>query len=167
MTVNGEYSGTMEFRGLARPMHFQSARSDFRAEQIPGSVTLDLRDMKLDNVVGPVRFESQVRDIQAKDVTNSLELSLDRGDVQVTQTKTPLPKMDIHLRLNGDITLTVPEKAEFELEGRTEQGEVDNDFGSPLANHSDGHSATIAGTGGERSVDYAYDKARETSIRRN
>ncbi len=167
VTVNGEYSGTMEFRGLAKPLHFQSARSDFRAEQIPGSVTLDLRDMKLDNVVGPVRFESQVRDIQANDVTNSLELSLDRGDVQVTQTKTPLPKMDIHLRLNGDITLTVPEKAEFELEGRTEQGEVDNDFGSPLANHSDGHSATIAGRVGNGPLITLTTKRGKLSIRRN
>jgi DUF4097 and DUF4098 domain-containing protein YvlB len=167
VTVNGEYSGTLEFRSLAKPLHFQSARSDFRAEQIPGSVTLDLRDMKLDNVVGPVRFESPVRDIQATDVTNSLELSLDRGDVQVTQTKTPLPKMDIHLRLNGDITLTVPEKAEFELDGRTGQGEVDNDFGSPLANHSDGHSATVVGRVGNGPLITLATKRGKLSIRKN
>ena len=41
-------------------------------------------------------------------------MTLDRGDVQVKQTKMPLPKMEMHLR-NGDITLTLPEKAAFEL----------------------------------------------------
>ena len=94
VTINGEYSGTLEFRGLSKPLHFQSSRSDFRAEQIPGSVTIDLGDVKMNNVIGPVRFETASRDIQATDVTNSLELTVDRGDIQVTQTKTPLPKME-------------------------------------------------------------------------
>jgi DUF4097 and DUF4098 domain-containing protein YvlB len=167
VTVNGEYSGTLEFRALARPLHFQSARSDFRAEQIPGSVTLDLRDMKLDNVVGPVRFESQVRDVQATDVTNSLELSLDRGDVEVIETKTPLPKMDIHLRLNGDITLTVPEKSEFEMDGRTGQGEVDNDFGSPLVSDTEGRAATLKGRVGSGPSITLSTKRGKLSVRKN
>jgi DUF4097 and DUF4098 domain-containing protein YvlB len=167
VTVNGEYSGTMEFRSLAKPLHFQSARSDFRAEQIPGSVTLDLRDMKLDNVVGPVRFEGLTRDIQATDVTNSLELSVDRGDIQVTQTKTPLPKMDIRSRLNGDITLTVPEKSEFDLDGRTGQGEGDNDFGSPLVNQSEGRAATIRGRVGSGPPIALFTKRGKLSVRKN
>jgi DUF4097 and DUF4098 domain-containing protein YvlB len=166
VTVNGEYSGTLEFRSLAKPLHFQSERSDFRAEQIPGSVTLDLGDMKLDDVVGPVRFQTKSRDIQATDVTNSLELNVDRGDIQVTQTKTPLPKMDIRAR-TGDITLTIPEKAGFQLDGKTGQGEVDNDFGSPLVNESQGRSATIrGGAGSGPQITLSTDRGK-LSVRKN
>ena len=144
VTVNGEFSGTLEFRALAKPVHFESAHSDFRAEQVPGSVTIDLGDMKLDNVVGPVKFRTQSRDIEANDVSNSLELNVDRGDIQVSASKAPLPKMDIHTR-NGDVALTLPDNAGFDLDSKTGAGEAENDFGSPLENHSDGHSATIKG----------------------
>ena len=47
----------VEFRALAKPLHFESSHSDFRAEQIPGSVTLDLGELKLANVIGPVRLK--------------------------------------------------------------------------------------------------------------
>ncbi|HVW83895.1 MAG TPA: DUF4097 family beta strand repeat-containing protein [Bryobacteraceae bacterium] len=144
VTVDGEYSGTLEFRALAKPLHFRSQRSDFRVEKIPGSVTLDLSEMKMSNVVGPVRFQTGARDIQATDVTNSLELTVDRGDIQVTQTKAPLPKLDLHSR-NGDITVTVPASAGFELDGRTGQGEVNNVFGPPLQTETDGRVGTIKG----------------------
>jgi DUF4097 and DUF4098 domain-containing protein YvlB len=144
VTINGEFSGTIEFRALAKPLHFESSHSDFRVEQIPGSVTMDLGNLKLDNVVGPVKFRTGVRDIDATDVTNSLELNVDRGDIQVSASQSPLPKMDIHSH-NGDITLTLPDKAGFDLDGKTGAGEVENEFGSPLENHSDGRSAWVKG----------------------
>ncbi len=166
VTINGEYSGTLEFRALAKPLHFQSARSDFRVEQIPGSVTLDLSEMKLQNVIGPVRFQTGSRDVQATDVTNSLELTVDRGDIQVTQTVTPLPKMEIRSR-NGDITLTVPEKSAFELDGRTGQGEIDNEFGSSLVNQSAGRSASIKGrVGSGPQITLSTDRGK-LSVRKN
>ncbi len=144
VTVNGEFSGTLEFRALAKPLHFESSHSDFRVEQVPGSITMDLGDLKMDNVVGPVKFRTGSRDIDATDVTNSLELNVDRGDIQVSGSKLPLPKMDVHSR-NGDITLTLPEKASFDLDGKTGNGEAENEFGSPLETHNDGHSATVKG----------------------
>jgi DUF4097 and DUF4098 domain-containing protein YvlB len=166
VTINGEYSGTMEFRGLARPLHFQSARSDFRAEQIPGSVTLDLSEMKLQNVIGPVRFQTRSRDIQATDVTNSLELTVERGDIQVTETKAPLPKMEIRSH-NGDITLAVPERAGFELDGRTGQGEIDNEFGSPLIGQTEGRSGTIRGRVGSGPQITLSTERGKLSVRKN
>ena len=147
VTINGEYSGTLEFRELAKPLHFTSSRSDLRVEQIPGSITLDLSEMKMNNVVGPVRFQTGSRDVQVTDVTNSLEMTLDRGDVQVTQTKTPLPKMEIRTR-NGDLTLTAPEKSSFELDGRTGQGVASNEFGAGVEGASEGRGATLKGRAG-------------------
>ena len=145
VTINGEYSGTLEFRELARPLHFTSERSEFRVEQVPGSITLDLGDLKMNNVVGPVRFKTGSRDIQATDVTNSLELIVDRGDIEVTESKsTTLPKMDLRSR-NGDLTITVPEKAAFEVDARTSRGEGRSDFGSSLEDHADGRGAVITG----------------------
>ena len=166
VTINGEYSGMLEFRGLTKPLHFQSQRSELRAEQIPGSITLDLSELKMSNVIGPVRFQTGSRDVQITDVTNALELTVDRGDVQITETKTPLPKMEIRSR-NGDITLSIPESAGFELDGRTNQGEISNEFGSALVNDSEGRGSTIKGkVGNGPRIVLSSDRGR-LSIKKN
>jgi DUF4097 and DUF4098 domain-containing protein YvlB len=144
VNINGAFSGTLEFRNLARPLHFESSRSDLRVEQIPGVITMDLGQMTIANAVGPVRFRTPSRDITVEDVTNSLELNVEHGDLQISASKPPLPKMDIHSR-SGEITLTLPDQAPFELDGRTGAGEVENDFGDALETRNDGRSATIKG----------------------
>jgi DUF4097 and DUF4098 domain-containing protein YvlB len=147
VTIKGEFSGTLDFRALAKPLEFTSSRTEFRVEAVPGTITMDLGDLKLDNVSGPVRFQSQTRDIEASDVTDSLDLKVDRGDIGVTATHAPLPKMDIHTR-NGDITLTLPEHAGFQIDGSTSQGDIDSGFGSSLRIENSGRSATIKGQNG-------------------
>jgi len=144
VTINGEYAGTLEFRALAKPMRFTSSRTEFRAEAVPGSITMDLGELKLENVSGPVRFRTGTRDIQASDVTGGLDLMVDRGDIHVTVGKSPVPKMDVHTR-NGDVTLALPEKAEFQLDGTTSQGDVDNEYGGGLQTQSNGHAASVRG----------------------
>ena len=76
----------------SRPARTRPAARD----PVPDAV-FKIQRQALQNVVGPVRFQTGSRDIQA------------------TQTKTQLPKMEIRSR-NDDITLTVPEKGGFELD---------------------------------------------------
>jgi len=147
VTINGEYLGTLEFRALSHPLRFESSRTEFHVEAIPGSIRLDLGDLKMNNVSGPVRFSTGTRDIEATDVTNGLDLTVNRGDISVTASKSPLPKIDIHSH-NGDIVLSLPDKAGFELKGSTSQGEVENDFGSSLQTQTSGRTATIQGQTG-------------------
>jgi DUF4097 and DUF4098 domain-containing protein YvlB len=147
VTIKGEFSGTLEFRALAKPLDFTSSRTEFRVEAIPGDITMDLGDLKMNNVSGPVRFQSQTRDIQITDVTELLDIKIDRGDVGVTATHMPLPKMDIHTR-NGDINLSLPERAGFQIDGSTSQGDINSGFGSSLRIDSSGRSATIKGQNG-------------------
>ncbi|MDP9171101.1 MAG: DUF4097 family beta strand repeat-containing protein [Acidobacteriota bacterium] len=166
VTINGEYSGTLEFRGLSKPLHFQSSRTDFRAEQIPGNVTIDLGEVKMNNVIGPVRFETSSRDVQATDVTNSLELTVEHGDIQVIQTKTPLPRMEVRSH-SGDITVTVPPNAGFEVDGRTAHGEIENEFGEPLETQTDRNAGTIKGhTGAGPKLSLNTERGK-LSIRKN
>lgn len=147
VNIKGEFSGTLEFRALEKPLDFTSSRTEFRVEAVPGTITMDLGNLKIANVSGPVRFQSGTRDVQVTDVTELLDLKLDRGDVQYTATRAPLPKIDIHTR-DGDITLALPENAGFQLDGSTAQGEIDSAFGSHLRIDQSGRSATIKGQNG-------------------
>ena len=147
VTINGSYSGTLEFKAIAKTMHFESDRTDFRVEAIPGSITLDLGDLVMKRVTGPVRFQTRTRDVVIEDVTGSLEIMVDRGDVQVTPGKV-IPDMDIHTR-NGNIDLALPEKAAFELRATAEQGEIENDYGATLTTETSGRTASAHGLMGK------------------
>jgi hypothetical protein len=98
----------------------------------------------MNNVAGPVRYKAGSRDIHATDVTVGLELDVDHGDLEITQTKTPLPKMDIHSR-NGDLTLSIPEKASFDLIGTAHRGDLNNEFGDALTTTQEGQGGAIKG----------------------
>ncbi len=145
VTVNGEFGGTLEFRGIPKPLRFTSQRTEFHAEAVPGGVTIDLGDIEMQDVTGPVQFHTAVRDIKATDVTGGLDLMVDRGDIQITETKLPLSKIDAHTH-NGDIVVALPEKAEFQIDGSTAQGDGLNDFGAGVRQESNGHGATIKGS---------------------
>jgi len=147
VTIKGEYTGTLEFQRLSKTMRFQSQATDFRVEAVPGSITMDSGDLKLNNLTGPVRFSTSSRDIDATDISNGLELKIKHGDINVTQTKTPLSKMELQTG-SGDVTLAIPEKAGFDIDGKTGHGEVSNDFGEPLQTDTQGRAATIKGKQG-------------------
>lgn len=165
VTINGDYGGTLEFHALEKPMHFTSSRTQFQLEAVPGTVTMDLGNLRLDNAAGPVRFKTGVRDVEATDVADALDLNVDRGDIRVTINKMPVPKIDVHTH-NGDISLALPEKAEFQLDGTASQGEVDNEFGGGLHNESNGHTSTIRGrVGNGPSVNVGTDRG-SISIRK-
>jgi DUF4097 and DUF4098 domain-containing protein YvlB len=143
VTVNGSYSGTMEFRKLAKSLRFQSPNTDMRVESIPGSLTLDLGDLRANDIAGPMRFHTKSRDVHLEDFAGELDLDLsDRGDIEVSTNKTPLAKLDLHTK-NGNIDLSLPEKASFDLRATTNQGEAHNDFGPAVRMEVSGRSATL------------------------
>ncbi len=148
VSVKGDFSGTLEFRMIAQPLDYTSSRTEFHVEAIPGSVTMDLGNLKIANVVGPVRFQSGTRDIQVTDATELVDLKVDRGDIEFTATRAPLPRVDVHTR-DGNVSLTLPGDAGFQLSGSAGRGEITSGFGSTLRIDSSGHSATVSGQNGQ------------------
>jgi DUF4097 and DUF4098 domain-containing protein YvlB len=142
VTIQGNYFGTLDFRNLAKPLHFESEQTDLRVEKLPGSISMDLSDFRAENVTGPLRLRCQSRDVHISDFSNELEVNIERGDIELNPQRTPMAKMEVHLRA-GDIDLTVPEKATFDLRGSTSQGDVDNQYGKGVATSSEGRTASI------------------------
>jgi DUF4097 and DUF4098 domain-containing protein YvlB len=151
VTINGAYSGTLEFKNIEKPLHFESEQTDLRIQQIPGSFTMDLSDIRATNLVGPVRLRTKSRDIHMTDFSDSVEIEIERGDIGLTPGKLPLGKIDVHSH-NGDVELTVPERAQFDLRASTSQGEVHNDFGTALKSDNEGRSGSLKSVDGKGPV---------------
>lgn len=150
--VDADLRGTIQFRSLAKPLRYESSQTKLNVERIPGLLRMGLGELHASDVVGPVRVTSRTKDIQISNFTESLEISVDRGDIEVRPGKLPLSKIEVHTR-SGDIEFAAPAAAKFHLSGNTTRGEITNDYGPPLKtedeNRGGGSIRGAVGTGPE------------------
>jgi hypothetical protein len=109
---------------------------------------MDLGEFNARDVVGPMRLVTRARDVKVQEVTQSLEVSTERGDIELTPGKTPLPSIDAHTG-SGKIELLLPDRASFQLDATAQRGDAVNDFGGSLQKETQGRSATLRGRVGE------------------
>lgn len=147
VNVEGTYTGALQFRNLAKPLRYQGAQVEFSAEKVPGQVRVSSGDLTGNNVTGPIRLTGRSRDVQLSDFTQSLDLTLDRGDVELRPAMLNFPKVDVRLR-SGDLDLALPEKAKFNLKAQTDRGEFHNEFGPPLDAKESGQGGAVSGSTG-------------------
>ena len=102
--------------------------------------------------MGPIRLtSSRARDVEIEKFTQTLDVAIDHGDITLRPLETPLSKINAHTR-NGQVEITLPEKAAFDLKAATARGELSNDFGDALNTVTDRHEhggGSITGTSGK------------------
>jgi DUF4097 and DUF4098 domain-containing protein YvlB len=146
VTVNGTYVGEIQLTNLAQPLRWEDPLNSMEFEKLPGQVRVSRGEFTGNNVVGPIRLKARSSDVQLSDFTQSLDLTLDRGDIELKPGKN-LPKMEVHTR-SGDIELALIPGSKFDLRASTDHGDASNDYGDPLRDDTSGHGSTIAGNTG-------------------
>ena len=101
------------------------------------------------------------KDVRLSEVSNSIEISIERGDIQVTQSGLPLPKIDVRTR-SGEIELGLPAGAKFDLIASSNRGEIENEYGSPLTYESNKRGGTLRGSTGGPSIVVHTDRGKVT-----
>ncbi len=147
VNVNGDYTGTVSLRGLSKPARVQNSRTDLQVAQVPGEVRLDRGSLSIQDALGPVRVTAHSTDVSLEGVTDALEISVDRGDVDLKPGRLPLGKITVHAG-SGNIDLAVPQAATFALTATTDRGEVENDYGDGLKEQTSGRGARLEGSVG-------------------
>ena len=157
-TLNGDFFGEVQFRNLAKPLKYESSRTNFRCEKVSGSLRITAGNLTGNGVTGPIQLTaSKSKDVQLTDFTNSLEITMERGDVELRPGKLPLSKMDVQTR-NGDIEIALPAGAKFDLKGTVRKGEANNEFGDVLKTEG----RQIAGSNGGPSITLGSERGNIT-----
>jgi DUF4097 and DUF4098 domain-containing protein YvlB len=144
VTVDGHYEGMLSLRDIAQHIHIDNMGTHLDLQRAPGEVRIDRGMLSAQNVVGPVKLDTDATDVTLQDFTEGLELSVDRGDVNVQPTRMPLSSMNIHTR-SGDIDLHLPTNASFTIAANTRRGDIENDFGEALVEQASGQGARLQG----------------------
>ena len=167
VTVDFRYTGDLRFRQLAKPLRFRSDSAELSMERINGEVRMSRGELDADDFSGPSKIvvHSKSKDVKLSNFSQSMEIVLDRGDIELRPNRMPLAGIEARTR-SGAVTIAMPSKGAFQLNAVTRRGEMDNEFGAPLRESSLDRGGSISGsTGAGPVISVTTDRGSMTVLR--
>lgn len=168
-TIAGTYSGTVVVRNVAGTMQYAEMRTNLVLTKLTGRVEADAGDLKISEASGSVRVATRDKDVEIENVTGSLNLTNTHGDIDVRFDHPPAQPVNI-ANGTGDVSLTLPDNASFQIAAISGSGEVQSDFddsGLHLENGDKGGKLNgSVGKGGPKinlTTDYGTIQIRKSS----
>ena len=160
VTINGTFTGNSQLHNLTKPLRISTGFTDFSAEKVT-DMRVTLGNLIASDLTGPIRMtSSRSWDVSLTNFTNSLDINLNGGDVDLRPGLLPLAKMDVHSR-TGRIQLALPQTAKFDLNASSSRGSVDNEFGDLLKLEPTGRrGATLRGSNGGPPLNISTDNGQ-------
>jgi DUF4097 and DUF4098 domain-containing protein YvlB len=148
VTINGTFTGSSQLHNLGAPLRIVTPYTEFSAEKLTAMRTT-LGNLTASDITGPVRMtSSRSWDVGLTNFTNSVDINLNGGDIDLRPGLLPLAKMDVRSR-SGHVELTLPQAAKFDLTATSSRGSVENEFGALLKLEPNGRrGATLRGSNG-------------------
>jgi len=147
--VNGDFSGSMQFRNVAQTLRFASSRTDLTVQKLTGRLNMELGSLDATGIDGPLDLSTKQKDITLEDFKHSVKITNTNGDVRLWTAVAPTQPVDVTLE-KGGIELTLPTACNFQIDAKSRHGAVDCDFAAPgLVLSKVGEAPSITGTYGK------------------
>jgi DUF4097 and DUF4098 domain-containing protein YvlB len=149
VTVNGEFSGNVQFRNVTQTLRYNSSRTDLTAQRLTGRLSMEVGSLDATGVDGPFEITTRQKDITLAEFKHSVKVVNTNGDVRL-RTSFPLTHpIDVDLK-KGGIELTLPAAANFQIDASSDHGAVECDFtGTNLKVSKEGDTPSIKGSVGK------------------
>ncbi len=149
VNLHGDFFGTMSVAKVAKAVRFKSSRTDLELTGLDGDMTMEIGDLRARGVSGAFRIVTRSKDIHLEDLRGEVKVDNNHGDVDLTSSKPPGGGVEI-TNDHGHIRVELPAKAGFQMNARTERGDIDSDFGELKIESGDRESNATGsvGTGG-------------------
>jgi DUF4097 and DUF4098 domain-containing protein YvlB len=150
LRLNGEFTGQLRLARIAKGVSFNSSRTDLKFGKLDGEMTMDLGDLRAAQIAGPFSITTRSKDIRLDEITGDVRVDNTNGEIEIHATKLPLGNIDISNR-KGEVHLTLPAGANFEVDARTRRGDIEQDFGLNVnAGRGETAATGTVGKGGPR-----------------
>ena len=149
--LNGDFSDNVNLSKISKTVTLKSARTDIEIAKLDGELSLDAHDLRASAVTGPFRLLTKFKDIRLEGVSGDLRLQNEDGAVEVQMAKIGAIQID---NRRSDISIYLPDKAAFQVNAQTKNGEIQSDFtGLNVSNGDERATATgSVGSGGPHLV---------------
>jgi hypothetical protein len=151
VNLNGEFQENVKLAKIAKPVTFKSSRTDMEFTRLDGDLDLDSDDLRASDLLGPLHISTRDKDIRLTGINGDVRLKNEDGAVEIRMNK--IGSMQVENR-SADIQIYLPDKANFQVDARTHDGDVQTDFSELKTSNSDeqGTATGTIGSGGPKLV---------------
>jgi hypothetical protein len=161
--LDGEFDESVKLTRIAKTVTFKSSRTDMEFSRIDGSLDLDSDELHAEEITGPLHLNTRSKNLQLENVSGDVRLQDNNGSIEVGMRT--LGNVQIDNR-NGDVQLTLPDKAGFRLDAQTRDGEIQSDFPELTVNNNDHESKASGSLGNAASHIVINNEHDDIEIRR-
>jgi DUF4097 and DUF4098 domain-containing protein YvlB len=145
--LEGEFTGTTRLSKIAQGVQFTSSRTDLKFGKLDGDMTMDMGELRINQLTGPFTVVTRSKDINLDNVAGDVKVENTNGEVTINAGKLPLGNIEVDNH-RGQVAVTLPAAAGFQVDLRTHRGEINSEFEGISVNNSRGE-ATASGTFGK------------------
>jgi DUF4097 and DUF4098 domain-containing protein YvlB len=147
VTMTGSFPGEVELSHISKRVHFMTSRTDLEFAKLDGDLTMEMDSMRASGVQGPLRMTTKSKTIRLEDLSGDAHIENTNSTVEL-RPKLPLGNLDI-TNNRGEIDLTLPANAGFQLDAESKGGDIESDFNVKVDNSGNNASAqATVGKGG-------------------
>lgn len=143
--LNGDFSENVDLSKISKTITLKSARTDIEIAKLDGELSLDAHDLRANTVTGPFRLLTKFKDIRLDGISGDLRLENEDGAVEVQMTKMGAVQID---NRRSDIEIYLPDKAGFQVNAQTKNGEIQSDFTGLNVSNGDERATASGSVGG-------------------
>ena len=142
--------GDVHMENIHGPLHLHTSVTDVEVPELPGDLTLDSGELRINQAKGSVRVVTHSKDVDLNQIYGDSVVETSNGRISVE----PAGAYGVEAtNKKGDIEVTLPPNASANVDVRTHNGDIISDFPSPSLNGGSIKSATFhIGAGGTRIV---------------
>ncbi len=137
VALDGEFQESVKLERITKTVSFKSSRTDMEFSRIEGSLNLDSDELQAEQITGPLHLTTRSKNIRLDGVSGDVRLQDDNGAVELVMRTVGNIQID---NRNGDIQLSLPDKAGFRVDALTRDGEIQSDFPELKVNNAERES---------------------------
>jgi DUF4097 and DUF4098 domain-containing protein YvlB len=149
ITENGNILGDVHVETISGGVHLHTSVTTLDLAALPGDLTLDNDDLRVNEAKGPVRVVTHSKDVDFSQIDGDSYVDDRNGTISVE----PAGSYGVEVKNEkGDVNVTLPPNAGATVNGRTHNGDVVSDFALAVSGDEDKTVTGKIGSGSARIV---------------
>jgi DUF4097 and DUF4098 domain-containing protein YvlB len=149
VTQNGEILGDVHMENINGPVHLHTSVTDLEVAELPGDLTLNSDDLRVNEAKGQVRVVTHSKDIDLSQIYGDSYVETRDGRISIE----PAGAYGVDAKNSkGDVEVTLPPNASATVNARTHNGDIVSDYAAPSAEGQNKQATFTIGSGGSRIV---------------
>jgi len=149
ISQSGELLGDVHLESISGPVHLHTSVTDLQLAELPGDLTLNSDDLRINQAKGQVRVKTHSKDVSLSQIYGDSFVEDRDGSIAVE----PAGNYAVDARNGkGDVELTLPPNVSASVNVRTHNGEILSDYAIPSTEGQDKSATFLIGSGGTKIV---------------